>query len=424
MGRVSSLRSSLTLLFGLLLVLPAAAQTPLSLPDAVRYALEHNPELATFRQQNGIAAAAVVIARTYPFNPIGQALVMGANGPESAGVTNKVFNEHIIKIDVELHGQRKHRMAAAQAALSRTEWEIAARETDLAIRLVRAFQAVLYQRERVRFAQASQKFQEEAAERAQRLAEQGLPVRGELLLARADLGEARAAVGPARAALDQATYALRRLLGVVDEEVAVDGELAVNFTTADAAALATAALENRPDLKALRLAIDEAEARLKLEISNRWGNPSIGPAFEYNETRAYFTGAAVAFPIPVLNTRRGEIQQRQAERDRARLALQQAEIQVQQDVRAALVRVADAQAVVHTYRDDTLPALEEMRKTLDKFFNDGAPGVDLRQVLEVRRRILRARGLYLDALWELSQAQADLAAALGDPTTTWPQKAE
>jgi hypothetical protein len=41
--------------------------------------------------------------------------------------------------------------------------------------------------------------------------------------------------------------------------------------------------------------------------------------------------------------------------------------------------------------------------------------VDLSRVLEVRRRLLRARGVYLDALWELSQARADLAAAVGEP---------
>jgi outer membrane protein TolC len=418
MGGLGSLRPLLPLV-GLLLAAQASAAEALSLPEAVRFALEHNPELATLRQQHGIAAAAVVIARTYPFNPIGQSLVTGVGGGTAADIRNRVFNEHLVRIDVECRGQGKHRTAAAQAALSRTEWEIAARETDLAIRLIRAFQAVIYQRERLRFAEAAQKFQEEAVARSQRLFEQGLPVRGELLLARADLGEARAAVGTTRATLDQATQALRRLLGVIDEEVVVDGRLAVNIPGADAGTLSAVAVENRPDVRALRLAVDEAEARLRLEVANRWGNPSVGPAFELNETRAYFTGVYVVLPIAICNTRQGDILQRKAERERAMLALRQAEIQLQQDIRAALARLADAAAVVKAYHDETLPALEEMRTTLDKLFNEAAPGVNLGQVLEVRRRILRARGLYLDALWELSQAQTDLAAALGDPTAAW-----
>lgn len=54
-------------------ILPAPpASSRLALPDTVRFALENNPQLAAIRQQHGIAAAAVVIVKTYPFNPIYQ----------------------------------------------------------------------------------------------------------------------------------------------------------------------------------------------------------------------------------------------------------------------------------------------------------------------------------------------------------------
>src|SRR5713101_1891275 len=55
----------------------------LSLNAAVRWALQNNPELAALRQQHGIAAAAVVIAETYPFNPIWEAKVGAADGAVS-----------------------------------------------------------------------------------------------------------------------------------------------------------------------------------------------------------------------------------------------------------------------------------------------------------------------------------------------------
>src|SRR4029077_4753151 len=48
--------------------------------EAVRWALQHNPELAAIRQQRGIAAAAVVIAETYPFNPAWEGIVEGNSG--------------------------------------------------------------------------------------------------------------------------------------------------------------------------------------------------------------------------------------------------------------------------------------------------------------------------------------------------------
>ena len=45
-------------------LLPPEPPPALSLEAAIRWALEYNPELAALRQQHGIAAAAVVIART------------------------------------------------------------------------------------------------------------------------------------------------------------------------------------------------------------------------------------------------------------------------------------------------------------------------------------------------------------------------
>ncbi len=52
---------------------------------------------------------------------------------------------------------------------------------------------------------------------------------------------------------------------------------------------------------------------MRLEIANRYGNPSIGPATEYNETSVTFFGIVVAAPLPVFNTLTGEIQLRKAE---------------------------------------------------------------------------------------------------------------
>jgi hypothetical protein len=61
---------------------PDPASPVLSLEATVRYALENNPQLAALRQQHGIAAAGVVIAKTYPFNPIYQSNVLYAKGNE------------------------------------------------------------------------------------------------------------------------------------------------------------------------------------------------------------------------------------------------------------------------------------------------------------------------------------------------------
>src|SRR5436305_6676751 len=70
---------------------PAPAAPPpvpggaITLEQAVAYGLQYNPQLAAVRQQHGLAEAGVVLARTYPFNPVFSSTQLAAHGPD---VTN------------------------------------------------------------------------------------------------------------------------------------------------------------------------------------------------------------------------------------------------------------------------------------------------------------------------------------------------
>jgi outer membrane protein TolC len=399
---------------------PASSLPVFSLADALRWAIEHNPQLATVRKQRGIAQAGIVIANTYPFNPIFQHFVWGANGPSAAGVTNHVFNEHTTRLDIEYLGQGKHRRAMAQASLSRTEWEIAAQEVLVAVQVLRAFDTVIYRQGKLQVQEDTIRLQEEVLKKVQPLVEQGHLPRPELMLARTDLVEARTALGPARSQLVVAWNDLRRLLGLVDECFVLNGTLDAACPPLESQDLVREAEQRRPDLHALELAIKETEAALRLQIANRWGNPSIGPAFEQNETNVSFVGMWLIWSPPVLNTRRGEIMQRQADVARAIQAARSLDITIHQDVAAARKRLDAAAELVKTYRTETLPSLREAREGLDQLFARGEPSVTLARVIAIRNRLIQMRSAYLDALFEVSQARADLAAAVGDPSIALP----
>src|SRR5439155_20925883 len=112
-----------------LVALWAQAPTPqpgvtLSLPEALLYALEHNPQLAVLRQQHGIAAAAVVIARTYPYNPITQSTTFNFKGSDPAVDLRPIHHTHTITLHAEVGRQRSYRKESAFAAWPRTDWEI------------------------------------------------------------------------------------------------------------------------------------------------------------------------------------------------------------------------------------------------------------------------------------------------------------
>ncbi len=400
---------------------PAAegVAAPLSLSSAMVYALEHNPELAMVRKQRGIAEAAVVIARTYPFTPIWETRITGANGPTSAGVTNHLPVDSTVRLDLEMRGQGRLRREAAFAALSRTEWEIATQELTLAIAVMRAFDAYLYRKAKLELLDQNLVLQEKSTERIKLLMEQGKLRAADLLLARADVVELRAQRSPSRSQMVAAWNDLRRLLAIEEPAgspgpLAIQGSLAPDVPRLPGEDMRELALQSRPDLRAVQMAVREAEQRYRLEIANRYGNPTIGPAFEINETNAIFVGASIAVPLPVLNLHRGEILQRQAEKERAMLDQRRLEVQIVLDLQSAAARLTEAKKSTDFFARDVLPTLKTTVDSLDKLFTQGDPGVDVLRLIETQRRLLRARDANLDALWELHQGKADLAQALGN----------
>jgi outer membrane protein TolC len=394
-----------------------AGSTPvvLSLDAAVAYALQYNPELVALRQQHGIAAAAVVIADTYPFNPIWEAKVRDASGPASAGITNVVSNEHKVFIDVEYRHQGQHRRSAAAAGLSRTDAEIAFQELGLAVRAIRAFDAVLYRQAKLGLAEDVIRLDTEAEKSVTALYEGTKLSRADLIVAQTETLDARALAAPARAALSASQHELRRALGVLRDGFAVQGSLETPIQHWETETVLAAALERRPDLRARRAALAEADAKLRLEIANRYGNITLGPAFEYDPTRISLIGVQAVIPLAVLNTHQGEIMQRTAERDRAAMDLRWVEAVVRQDVNAALARLEVVQSSAEFYRMEALPRLKKNLDAIEELLSKATPGVTVLSVVDVRRKLLKARDGYLDALWEVRQARADLAAAVADP---------
>jgi outer membrane protein TolC len=306
-------------------------------------------------------------------------------------------------------------MATARAVLTRTEWEIAAQELIVSIATARAFDTVLYRQRKLEVLEDTIKFNEQVVERVKALADLGRLRPADLILARTELDTARAALGQGKTALAQARAALRQQFGTLDDSFAVRGELDLPVPTTEFDVYAQVALEQRPDVQVRRAAAEEARARARLQRADRFGNPSVGPFFELNETNVAFVGAALFAPIPVLNTRRGEIMQAEALAARAQAEVRQFEIQSAQDVQAALARLTEARKWVESYTGTVLPNLRKAVEDTNKLFEQNDPGADVLRVIGVQRNYLRALDASYDALFELSQARADLAAAVGDP---------
>ena len=135
--------------------------TELSREAAVHQALQQNPALATIRKQCGYAETALIVARTYPYNPVYTGYAAYNSGQD---VNNRVYLEHYVSLELELRGQRKIRKAVAAATVSRIDWEIAQQEIALSIAVIRAYNTVLYRQSKLAFIDAGIKTNELAFE--------------------------------------------------------------------------------------------------------------------------------------------------------------------------------------------------------------------------------------------------------------------
>ncbi len=338
-----------------------------------------------------------------------------AGGPESAGITNRLPGEHILLWEVEVRGQGRYRRQGAAAALSRTEWEIAFQEQTLAADVIRAYTALLYRREKLRLLEETLHLNERLVEDIRRLVDLGRLRSADLIVARTEVTDTLDLVAAGREAVEAAGQDLNRSLGVAGGAFEVEGTLEQPAWKWDPQALTDLALARRADLHARQLAVAEANANVRLAVANRYGNPTVGPALSYDPSRVTMIGIQVNVPLPIGNTHRGEIAQSEAERAQAVLLLRQAEYTVRQDVAAALVRLAAAERRAETSRTRALPETRRAVEDLEKLFQAGEPGVDVLKVIDARRKYLRARDSYLDALWSVRQARIDVSAAAGEP---------
>ena len=397
--------------------MPQPLQPPLTLDAAVRTALEQNPGIIALRQDHGVAAAGVMVARAYPFNPLWEGRFRYA-WPVFEGATNQEPVESTVTLELEVRGQRAIREAQAQAGLSRTDWDIADKELTLAVRVVRAFDTVVYRFQKNKLVLDTIDLDQKTYAQGQDLVKAGTLKPVDLIILRTEIDDA---LRPARPEPDGPGDGVERLAFRAGRrraaEIHLRGDLTVPpLPDGPAEALAEAAHARRPDRRSREAAVAEADARLRLERANRFGNPVVGPTYEYDNSSIHNLGVQFALPLPVLNAHHSDILQREAEKQRALFDLRQTDVEITQEVEAALSRLKHAQDWAEMYRAEVLPDLEKSLKEIRELFNQPNSGVDALRILDVQRKLLTARDNYLDAQFEVRQAVADLAAALGDPS--------
>jgi outer membrane protein, heavy metal efflux system len=414
----------------------------ISLQLALYGALTSNPDLVALRQGNPIApsAEAVEVARRFPttlnptvwidYRPItlippntfGSTSPGGGGGTSNHGGFYHYGQNYIlvsIRQPVELGHQTTHRYHIAKAAYEQQQWNVIQMELTTLVQTYRFFQTAAYRREKYRLAQQLADFNDRLAASLQRQLEtgQGQVTAADAALARVESRGSRQAVKAARQDYLTALADLRNQIGIPESAGAVEplGEFTLPgyIPPVDEQAMVETALANRPDIRAAQAQIAGTHAAVNLAKGDRIPTPVIGPQYGMDEAGVQYVGLILVSSLPIWNSGKPLVAQREAEHQRAAVAAAQAQQRAVSQVRAAVARWNGATDLVN----DSAGLSEELAKEvagLERLFE--LRQTDLMRLMQARQRLIQLDNSRLDAVWAATQAQADLLLALGTPS--------
>jgi len=236
----------------------------------------------------------------------------------------------------------------------------------------------------------------------------------DVVLAEVESQTTRQQVEAARQEYAAALADLRQQIGIARVAGSAEpvGELTVpeGLPPENLDALIRAALDCRPEIQSARSQVAASRAAVALARAERIPVPSVGPAYEKDESGVSFYGIAVSTPIPVWNAGGPLLRQREAEYHRDVVALEQLQERTTAQVKATFARWQQAQRSV-AQTQSLAELLNAQTARMERLFEAGQS--DVIRLLQVRRRAVEARSAQLDSLWQSTQAYADLLAAVG-----------
>jgi len=370
---------------------------------ALSLAHEQAPTLAAARARAREAERQVEAASIWRFNP----QLLGLAGPRLRSGETTVDWAVGAQQWLEVGGQRGDRVDAARAGALAGQ----ARSEDAQRLLLRdvslAFVSALYWERRAALAEENLRIAEAVERVASRRHEVGDVGGLEESVAALAVVRARGDEDLARAALTQVRGRLKALLGVdAATELVPRGDLrqlGIPEATVDD-------VSARPDLRALRADIRQAEAEAELGRASRVPNLSLGVDYFREESAGIILGT-LRIALPVFDHGQGTIAVAEARQDRVR-----AELNAARSTAAVEASTADATArrlsgAARRFEEGGLVMLEHAERLATASYEAGA--IPLGELLAVRRELVQAKLDYADILLGAATARAELAASAG-----------
>jgi cobalt-zinc-cadmium efflux system outer membrane protein len=374
----------------------------LTLAEVLARAREQAPQVVSARLAVDEARARLAGASLrYPSNPEIDAAIGNRNGPENRFTEFEVgLGQTFGRAD-----RRDARVAAANAAIAQSTAQLDEIIREVVRDAASAYWRAVHARERIRLLETTFELANSVYATADRRFKAGDIAVLDVNLARASLARVRAEREGTEAVRAVALGELHQLLRL-DGDVEVAGSLSRPLETDLSAALQAAA--QRPELRALEAALEEAEADLRLALT--FSKPEYGVGARYSREEGdhiVLGGLTVTLPVVTKGQEQRALASARATRLRAELDAARARIQL--EVRAAFDAYNRRRAAVPVLETVARPGLDENDQLTTRSFEVGQLG--LPELLLIRRELLETRAQYLDALLEAALARIALDAS-------------
>lgn len=382
---------------------------PLTATSAVQIALLNNYSLQSEYENLGIAQADLVQAGLLS-NPVLFASIRFPKGGN--GGNNLEFEIAKEFLDVLLRPARKR---IAETEFERAKLRVSNAVLDLAAEVQSAFYRIQGNQQLVEIQNVATDAAQASYELAQRFDEAGNISELELALERSAAADMSAELLHARANLQGSRDALSRLLGLtgVDRHWSLGHRLPeLPDSDLDQEHVEEVALNQRLDLAAAKKEIAQLSEALEITRKYRWiGGATFGVSTEREPDGGRVTGPNFSIEIPVFDQRQAEIARLESLLEQSKSRCAALQVAIQNDVRAAVHRISAARNLSEYYRDELVPAREQVVKFTQQEQNYML--VDVFELLFSRQQeILTYRG-YIDSLAEYWIARVDLARVIG-----------
>lgn len=178
-------------------------------------------------------------------------------------------------------------------------------------------------------------------------------------------------------------------------------------------ALIDKALQQRPDLQADKRRAEQSEKELELARRLKYPDVTLNAGYardpSNNALNSFFVGVNV--PVPLFYQYQGESDKAAVNLNQSRLAAEQTELGIRNDVVSALATWNSAEKIVQRFKDGLLDDAQTVRNSSELAYSKGATSV--LDFIEAQRSYKNVMRDYYAAMINRTNAYYDLAKALG-----------